>query len=66
MYYVIEVATAGLCLKSKRRAHVVGVHSSRTTADCVARYRNSKRHSLTSVVYKVVTGTEAKRYNLSM
>lgn len=66
MYYVIEVATAGLCVKSKRRAHVVGVHSSRKTAERSAEYRNSLRHDLTSVVYKVVTGTEAKRYNLSM
>lgn len=66
MFYVIETAAAGLCLKSKRMAHIVGVHNSRKTAERSAEYRNSLRHDLTSVVYKVVTGTEAKRYNLSM
>jgi hypothetical protein len=64
-YYVIEVATEGLNLKSKRIATVVGVHESKVKADINAGDRNITKNPMSINVYMAVTATyAARKYDL--
>jgi hypothetical protein len=60
-YYVIEVATEGMNLKSKRIATVVGVHESKVKSEIQAGDRNITKNPMSINVYMVVIATDAMR-----